>query len=99
MAARAMRMTKTPRRAARPSAIARVSAKSTGFLVLLFAGSCFLGPKVPSLGDPREGLQGRYRAYVEQAFAQAHWDDALSTCQAIEEAKPSNCGARYCDLL
>jgi TolB protein len=78
---------------------AKIPRRAAGALGLLFAGSCFLGPKVPSLGDLREGLQGRYRTYVEQSFAELRWDDALSTCQAIEEAKPSDCGARYCDLL
>ncbi len=70
-----------------------------GAVALLLVASCFLGPRVPDLGDKREGLTGGYRTYVAQSFAAGKWDDALATCQAIEDAKPTDCGARYCDLL
>lgn len=73
--------------------------RPTLVLGLLVTAACFVGPKVPNLGDRREGLVGGYRTYIEQSFASGRWDDALATCEAIEEAKPSDCGARYCDLL
>ncbi len=77
----------------------RTPSRAAGAVVLLFVASCFLGPEVPNLGDKRSGLQGRYRTYIERSFADGKWQDALATCQAIEEASPNDCGARYCDLL
>ncbi len=60
--------------------------------------SCRMGPAV-SKAEAEGGLQGRLRAAVEQSFATGRWDDALSTCQAVEAARRDDCGARYCDFL
>ncbi len=46
-----------------------------------------------------QGLQGRLRSSVEVSFASGQWDDALSVCEAVEEVRPDDCGARYCDLV
>ncbi len=46
-----------------------------------------------------QGLQGRLRSSVEVSFAGGQWDDALSVCEAVEEVRPDDCGARYCDLV
>src|SRR5277367_2463194 len=69
-------------------------------LSLLFACSCLFGPsrhvtKAEALG----GLQGRLRTAVESSFAAGQWDDALSVCEAVEEVRPDDCGARYCDFI
>jgi TolB protein len=44
-------------------------------------------------------LQGRLRSSVELSFAAGQWDDALSVCEAVEEVRPDDCGARYCDFI
>jgi TolB protein len=46
-----------------------------------------------------QGLQGRLRSSVEVSFAGGQWDDALSVCEAVEEVRPDDCGARYCDFI
>ncbi|HEX3769941.1 MAG TPA: hypothetical protein VHV30_03705 [Polyangiaceae bacterium] len=36
---------------------------------------------------------------MENSFARGQWDDALSVCRAVEDARPDDCGARTCDFV
>jgi TolB protein len=77
---------------------ARLRAASA--LTLLLVSSCVFGPSHHvTEAEARSGLQGRLRTSVEQSFARGQWDDALSVCEAVEEVRPDDCGARYCDFL
>jgi Tol biopolymer transport system component len=65
---------------------------------LISLAGCLGGPRI----DPREaaqGLHGRLETAVAGEFAAGKWDDALSTCEAIEAANSRDCNARYCDLV
>jgi len=76
----------------------RLVAATSTVLVLSLLTGCLGGPRI----DPREaalGLQGRLQTAVASELAAAKWDDALSTCEAIEAANPRDCNARYCDLI
>ncbi len=76
----------------RPGAIA--------VLPLLLACSCLFGPsRHVTKAEAMEGLQGRLQSAVESSFAAGQWDDALSTCEAVEEVRPDDCKARYCDFI
>ena len=69
-------------------------------LPLLLLSSCLFGPSHHvTKAEALEGLQGRLRTSVEQSFAAGQWDDALSTCEAVEEVRSDDCGARYCDFI
>ena len=86
-------MSSRPRRAG-----ARLRAASA--LTLLLVSSCVFGPSHHvTEAEARGRLLGRLRAAVEQAFAQGRWDDALGVCEAVEEVRPDDCGARYCEFL
>ena len=69
-------------------------------LAPLWAGSCVSSPgHHVSRAEAMGGLEGRLRTAVELSFARGEWDDALSMCQAVEEARPDDCGAHYCDFI
>ena len=79
------------RRLLRPAAVA---------LPLLLLCSCIFGPsRSVTRAEALQGLQGRLRSSVEVSFAGGQWDDALSVCEAVEEVRPDDCGARYCDFI
>ena len=71
---------------------------AASLVISLIEAGCLSQPRI----DPREaakGLEGRLRQSVEASFASGDWDDALSTCKAVEAANPGDCHARYCDLI
>src|ERR1019366_4428530 len=72
--------------------------------VVLLAPLC-AGPCVGRAGHQASkaealgGLEGRVRTAGGRSVARGEWDDALSTCQAVEEPRPDDCGAHYCDFI
>ncbi len=73
---------------------------ATAVVPLLLVCSCLLGPsRRVTRAEAQGGLQGRLRTSVELSFAAGQWDDALSTCEAVEEVRPDDCAARYCDFV
>src|SRR5277367_7056390 len=78
----------------------RLGRGAVSALPLLVVSSCLFGPsRRVTKAEAMQGLEGRLRASVEQSFATGQWDDALSDCRAIEEVRPDDCGARYCDFI
>jgi Tol biopolymer transport system component len=82
----------------------RIPRLAPGPLAPVLAGillcSCRVGgPTNVTRAEAQGGLQGRLRTSVEQSFAAGQWDDALSVCQAVEDVRRDDCGARYCDFL
>jgi|CZKU01.1.fsa_nt_gi TolB protein len=66
----------------------------------LWVGSCVSSPgHHVSKAEAAGGLEGRLRTAVELSFARGEWDDALSTCRAVEDARPDDCGAHYCAFI